>query len=153
MAFDNGGNPNVMTTTTLPTFLWSKATTSDESTDHWYLTGWILFIFTPVNSVLLLMHAQYVWLFLAPWTVAHLPPLSLDFPRQEYWSGLPFPIPGDLPNPGIQPVSPASLPLVGGFFTIFSPGKPKLCRLLQNMCIALCQGDRVEDGQFQCLVL
>ena len=50
-----------------------------------------------------------------PWTVAHQAPLSMGFPRQEYWSGLPFPSPGDLPNPGIKPLSPAlpmgSLPL------------------------------------------
>ena len=50
-----------------------------------------------------------------PWTVAHQPLLSVEFSRQEYWSGLPCPPPGDLPNPGIQPASPAwqsvSLPL------------------------------------------
>ena len=40
-----------------------------------------------------------------PWTVARQPPLSMGFPRQEYWSGLPFPSPGDLPNPGIEPMS------------------------------------------------
>ena len=45
-----------------------------------------------------------VQLFVAPWTVAHQdPPLSMEFPRQEYWSGLPFPTPEDLPNPGIKP--------------------------------------------------
>ena len=42
-----------------------------------------------------------------PWTVAHQAPLSMGFSRQEYWSGLPFPSPGDLPNPGIKPRSPA----------------------------------------------
>ena len=41
-----------------------------------------------------------------PWTVARPTPLSMEFSRQEYWSGLPFPSPGDLPNPGIQPGSP-----------------------------------------------
>ena len=44
----------------------------------------------------------------APWTVTCLVPLSMGFPRQEYWSGLPFPSPGDLPRPGIEPVSPSS---------------------------------------------
>ena len=48
-----------------------------------------------------------VWLFASPWTVAHQAPSSIGFPRQEYWSGLPFPSPGDLPDPGIQPGSPA----------------------------------------------
>ena len=47
--------------------------------------------------------------------------LSMGVPRKEYWSGLPFPIPGDLPDPGIEPASPAS---VGGFFTPEPPGKP-----------------------------
>jgi len=42
-----------------------------------------------------------------PWTVAHWAPLSMEFSRQEYWSGLPFPSPGDLPNPEIEAVSPA----------------------------------------------
>ena len=42
-----------------------------------------------------------------PWTAAHQAPLSLRFSRQGYWSGLPFPSPGDLPNPGIEPGSPA----------------------------------------------
>ena len=46
------------------------------------------------------------------------------FSRQEYWSGLPFPPPGDLPNQGIEPESPASPELVGGFFTTLLPGKP-----------------------------
>ena len=48
-----------------------------------------------------------VWLFVTPWTVAHQAPLSMGFSRQEYWSGLPFSSPGDLPNPGIEPGSPA----------------------------------------------
>ena len=48
-----------------------------------------------------------------PGTVAHQAPLSLGFPRQEYWNGLPFPSPGDIPNSGIKSVSPA---LAGGFF-------------------------------------
>ena len=42
-----------------------------------------------------------------PWIVAYQAPLSMGFPRQGYWSGLPFPCPGDLPNPGIKPGSPA----------------------------------------------
>ena len=52
-----------------------------------------------------------------PWTVAHQAPLSMGFSRQECWSGLPFPSPGDLPNPGIEPTSPMSLALAGEFFT------------------------------------
>ena len=48
-----------------------------------------------------------VLLFATPWTVARQAPLSMGFSRQEYWGGLPFPSPGDLPNPGIEPGSPA----------------------------------------------
>ena len=54
--------------------------------------------------VYLLSHVQ---LFVTPWTVVHQAPLSMGFPRQEYWSGLPFPSPGDLPKQGIKPGSPA----------------------------------------------
>ena len=50
------------------------------------------------------------------WTIAHQVPLSMRFPRQEYWSALPCPPPGDLPNPGIKPTSLYSA-LAGGFFT------------------------------------
>ena len=50
----------------------------------------------------LLSHVQF---FATPWTVAHEAPLSMEFSRQEYWSGLPFPSPGDLPDPGIEPGS------------------------------------------------
>ena len=59
--------------------------------------------------------------FVTPWTVAHQAPLSMRFSRQEYWSGLPFPSPGDLPDPRIEPMSPA---LAGRFFTTAPPGKP-----------------------------
>ena len=70
------------------------------------------------------LHAQslnHVQLFTIPWTVAHQTPLSMGFPRQEYWSRLPFPPPGDLPDPGTEPTSPT---LAGGFFTTEPPGKP-----------------------------
>ena len=60
--------------------------------------------------------------FVTPWAVAHKAPLSMGFPSQEYWSGLPFPPPGDLPYPRTEPASPA---LGGGFFTTEPPGKPK----------------------------
>ena len=52
--------------------------------------------------------------FVTPWTVAHQVPLSVGFSRQEHWSALPFPSPGDLPSPGIEPASPA---LAGRFLT------------------------------------
>ena len=65
-----------------------------------------------------------VWLLATLWTVAHQAPLSLGFSRQQYWSGLPFPSLGDLPDQGIEPASLASLTLAGRFFTIAPPGKP-----------------------------
>ena len=58
-----------------------------------------------------------VLLFATPWTVAHQAPLSMGFSQQEYWSGLLFPSPGDLPNPGTEPMSLASPALAGGFFS------------------------------------
>ena len=64
-----------------------------------------------------------VRLFSTPWTVACQPPLSMGFSRQEYWSELPLPTQGDLPDPGIKPSSLASPTLAGGFFTASSPGK------------------------------
>ena len=61
-----------------------------------------------------------------PWTVACQVPLSMGFPREEYWSGLPSPPPGDLPNPGLKLMSSVSLELASGFFTTKPPGKPIL---------------------------
>ena len=62
-----------------------------------------------------------VWLFTTPWTAVPQAPLSMGFSRQEYWSGLPFPSPGDLPDPGIEPESPA---LQADALTFEPPGKP-----------------------------
>ena len=61
-----------------------------------------------------------VWFFVTPWTGTCQAPLSMRFPRQEYWSGLPFPSPRDLPDPGIESASPV---LAGRFFTPEPPGK------------------------------
>ena len=57
----------------------------------------------------------------------------MGFSRQEYWSGLPFLIPGDLPDPGIEPMSPTSPALAAGFFTTAPPGKPTLSVLFGVM--------------------
>ena len=66
---------------------------------------------------------------MTPWTVACQAPLSMGFSRQEGWSGLPFPSPGDLSHPGSEPTLPA---LAGGFFTAEPPGKLLLDDLQQN---------------------
>ena len=76
------------------------------------------------------MHVAYtqllsrVQLFATPWTVARQAPLSMEFSRQEYWNGLPFPTPGDLPDPGMESASLVSPALAGGFFTAVPTGKP-----------------------------
>ena len=66
------------------------------------------------------MHAHSVMSSATPWTVVHQAPLSGGFPSQEYWSGLPFPTPGDLPHPGSKPVSC----LASRFMSTLPPGKP-----------------------------
>ena len=65
----------------------------------------------------MLSHFSRVQLYVTLWTVAHQAPLSVGFFRQEYWSGLPFPSPGDLPDPGTEPGSLTSPALEDGFFT------------------------------------
>ena len=67
-----------------------------------------------------------VQLFATPWTVALHIPLSMGFSRQEYWSGLPFPSPGDLPNPGIEPGSPA---LQADALSSEPPRKPRVIHM------------------------
>ena len=65
----------------------------------------------------LLSRFSRVWLFGTPWTIAHQAPLSMVFFRQEYWNGLPFPTPGDLPDTGIESLPFKSPALAGKFFT------------------------------------
>ena len=74
-----------------------------------------------------------VWLFVTLWTVARQASVSLEFSRQEYWSGLSHPPPRDLPNPGIEPVSLMSPSLAGEFFTTIATWKAHtlLCILIQ----------------------
>ena len=92
--------------TLLATIEWSVMATSqqrnEESPSH--LGPAVSFICSQKVKVKSLSRVQ---LFATPWTVAYQDPQSMDFSRQEYWSGLPFPPPGDLPNPGIEPRSPA----------------------------------------------
>ena len=67
---------------------------------------------------------SHVRLFVTPWTVAYQAPQSMEFSRQEYWSGLPFPSPEDLPNPGVEPGSPA---LQADSLPCEPAGKPYTC--------------------------
>ena len=71
------------------------------------------------HKVKFLSHVQ---LFGTPWTIAHQASPSMEFSRQEYWSGLPFPSPGDLPDPGIEPGSPT---LQADTLPSEPPGNPK----------------------------
>ena len=83
---------------------------------HTPVYGWL-------DNGLLCSHSVVSDSFATPWTVALQAPLYMGFPRQEYWSGLPFPSPGDLPDPRIKPVSPA---LQADSSTTEAPGKPGL---------------------------
>ena len=78
---------------------------------------WVFFVCVYV-CVCAAQSLSCVQLFATLWTTAHQAPLSMGFPRQEYWSGLPFPSSGDLSNPGIKPTSLVSPALVARFFTI-----------------------------------
>ena len=87
---------------------------------------WQLFNLYSLSKHLYLLLLSYVQLFLAPWNAACQAPLSMRFPRQEYWSGLSFPSPGDLPNPGIEPTSTVSPALQAGSLPVEPPGKPHM---------------------------
>ena len=71
----------------------------------------------PYEHAYVLICFRHVWLFATLWTAACQTPQSMEFSRQEYWNGLPFPSPGDLPDPGIEPLSLMSPALAGRFFT------------------------------------
>ena len=73
-----------------------------------------------------------VQLFATPWTVAYQAPPSMGFSRQEYWSGLPFPSPGDLPDPGIEPRSPT---FQAEALTSEPPGKPYIYKPTANIIL------------------
>ena len=80
-------------------------------------------------------------LFSTPWTVARQAPLSMGFSRQEYWSGVPFPPPGDLPDPGIE--SRLKIEFAGGFLISESPGNSWVCLAVTaakslQLCPTLC---------------
>ena len=94
-------------------------------------TKWFRFqtLFTAsLYTPCLLSHSSRVQLLATLWTVAHQAPLFMGFSRQEYWSRLPCPPPGDLPNKGIEPMSPESPYLQAGSSPTEPPGKPyQLC--------------------------
>ena len=77
----------------------------------------LIVMFTPAGArwILCAQSLSHVRLFATPWPVAHQAPLSMEFSRHEYLSELPFPLPEDLPSPGVEPVSPVAPALAGGF--------------------------------------
>ena len=83
-----------------------------------------LFLFLPLLTSLTVLCHSVVSDSVAPWTVAHQVPLSMEFSRQKYWNSLPFSAPGDLSDLGIEPMSLACPALAGEFFTTVLPGKP-----------------------------
>ena len=93
------------------------------------LTDWSEVKWTEVKSL------SHVRLFATPWTVAYQAPPSMGFSRQEYWGGLPFPSPGDLPNPGIEPGSPA---LQTDTLLSEPPGKPNQFSSVQSLSRVWC---------------
>ena len=74
-------------------------------------------------NVVGMLSQSHVQFFVTPWTIVLQDSLSMEFSRQEYWSGLPFPTPAYLLKSGIQTLSPVSPALSGGFFTTVAPGK------------------------------
>ena len=103
----------------LPSWCWEEISVKHKSDQHVCVCVCV--------RVCVRAHIQVlscIWLSATPWTIAHQAPLFMGFSRQDYRSGLPFPPPGDLPNPGIKPESLASPALAGGFFTTAPPGNP-----------------------------
>ena len=87
---------------------------------------------------------SHVRLFATLWTIAHQAPPSMEFPRQEYWSGLPFPSLGDLPDPGIKPRSPA---LKADTLPSEPPGKPHGC---ESWTIKKTEHQRIDAFELWC---
>ena len=93
------------------TYLWQKLIKLEKEGNFFNLKRTFTKKFTTnviFNDVCMLTHSVVSSSFMTPWTVAHQAPLSMDFPRQEYWSGLPFSTLGDLLDPGIEPMSHVS---------------------------------------------
>ena len=99
-----------------------------------YLSSWLGTINSKSLPVCEGKSLSRVRLFATPWTVAHQAPPSMRFSRKEYWSGLPFPSPGDLPDPGIEPRSPA---LQADALTSEPPGKPRMLSCFSRVWLSV----------------
>ena len=102
---------------------------------HYIFTLGICYALVCVCARVRVCSLSRVQLFATPWTVSRQAPLSVGFLRQEYWSGLPFLSPGDLPDPGIKLESPAS---AGEFFTSEPPGKPIIMNSICYFSLRAC---------------
>ena len=93
----------------------------------------------PFISLCVFSCFSHVQLFATPWAIDHQAPLSMECSRQEYWSGFPFPPPGDLPHPRIKPSSPVSPALAGEFFTTSATFSPTVqFSSVAQLCPTLC---------------
>ena len=104
-----------------PSFLYDSANVGNlisgsSSFSKPSLDIWKFFIHIMLRPACLQGRFSSVWYFVTLWTIAQQVPLSMRFSRQEYWSGLPFPTPGNLSNPGTEPGSLEAPALAGGFF-------------------------------------
>ena len=95
-------------------------------------------IYIHYNVMCVLSHFSHIQLFATPWTVAHRVPLSMGISRQEYWSGLPCPSSGCLPNLGIESMSLKSPTLVGRFFTTSATWEVLLCHQFSSVQLLSC---------------
>ena len=119
--------------------LWTSLEGLTRKSSRWWLLGWRRnrgkrkafqkIFFKPYKCACVLSRFSHVQLFATLWPVAYQALLSMEFSRQEYWSGWPCPPPGDLPNPGIEPASPA---LVGVFFTTNTTWEAHLINVLST---------------------
>ena len=110
---------------------------------NWQMDRQIWYIHT-MECACMLSCFSGVWIFVTLWTVAHQAPQSMGFSRQEYWSGLSCPPPGDLPDPGIEPMSLEYPELAGRFFTSAPPGK---CVVLQCSSSVVSDSLRPRESQ------
>ena len=99
-------------------------------------------LYVDIVGVCVLSHFSYIRLFATLWTIVHQVPPSMRFSRQEYWSGLPCPPPGDPPNPGIKPVSLTSPALAGRFFTTSTTWEAQhswsVSQFSRQSCLTVC---------------
>ena len=108
---------------------------SHWDTGHSFFSPWAYFFYNELLSPMAIfaLYARVLNSFEIPWTVALSAPLAMGFTKQEYWSVLPFPIPGDLPGSGTKPTSLTSPALAGRFFTTFPALPGKHCLLCKNL--------------------